>query len=66
MYKFEVHCAAFSFIQMKRVISMSVKIEDTGRELIVARKLDDVSLNDQNQLSSQAETKSFAVIDKKR
>lgn len=38
-------------------------IEDTGRELIVARKLDDVSLNDQNPLSSQAETKSFAVID---
>lgn len=38
-------------------------IEDTGRELIVARKLDDVSLNDQNQLVSQAETKSFAVID---
>lgn len=48
---------------MKRVLSMSVKIEDTGRELIVARKLDDVFLNDQNQLSSQAETKSFAVID---
>lgn len=38
-------------------------IEDTGRELIVARKLDDVSLNDKDQLSAQTETKSFTVID---
>lgn len=30
MYEFKVYCAAFSFIQMKRVISMSVKIGDVS------------------------------------
>ena len=30
VHKFEVHCAAFSFIQMKRVIPMSVKIGDVS------------------------------------